>query len=52
MQEAIDNALKDNLPMQPFVQKYGFNQVCDYTLWAYTESIDLKEEITDKVSID
>lgn len=31
--------------MQQYVDKYGVNNFCSYVNWAYTESIDLKQEV-------
>lgn len=52
VKDAQDNAVKAFPAMQQYVQKYGFSQVCDYVRWAWTESIDLKDDITSSVNLD
>ena len=38
--------------MQTYVDDKGFEPVCDYVTWAYTESIDLKEEVEAKTPLE
>ena len=47
---ANEIAAKTAPKMTEFFTKYGWESFCSYIQWAYTESIDLKDEVESKVS--
>ena len=38
--------------IKEFFSKYSWDKFCSYIQWAYTESIDLKDEVESKITVD
>ena len=50
--DVVTDIIKKSLPaMQDYVDQFGFEKVCGYVNWAYTESIELKDAIESKTPL-
>lgn len=51
--QAIKDTIAQKLPqMQAYVETLGFEDVCGYVNWAWTESVDLKDDVESKTPLD
>jgi len=53
IEKDVKDKITASLPaMQSYVDQYGLDTFCSYVNWAYTESIELKEEVESKTPLE